>query len=205
MVSLVSYHGSAQLFEQFLCQEEADALYTALLAQIAWREEVLSIYGRQVTVPRLVAWYGDPQLRYSYSGVCHEALPWLPELMVLKRGIESHCGGRFNGVLANLYRHGGDSMGWHADDEPELGSNPVIASLSLGQARRFKLRHKRTKEVVNVELGHGDLLLMAGELQHHWQHCVPKSRRAMGPRINLTFRRIYSSNSASSGSTVSPD
>ncbi len=190
MRSLVTHHGSVYLWNNFLGVKEADALFNLLRNSIAWQEELLLIYGREVKVPRLVAWYGDSGLPYTYSGVCHRALPWLPELMVLKQRIEACCGGAFNGVLANLYRDGQDSVGWHADDEKELGPNPCIASLSLGQVRRFKLRHVQTKEVVSLDLEHGSLLLMTGPLQHHWQHCVPKSKRAMAARINLTFRQI---------------
>lgn len=190
MESLSLSDGELYLDRAFLSGEEADRLFTRLLDEIAWQEEAIKVYGRSVKVPRLVAWYGDPGAHYTYSGVTHAPLAWTPALARLKARIETATAHRFNSVLANLYRNERDSMGWHADKERELGSNPVIASLSLGQRRLFKLRHNKTKETVDLWLEHGTLLLMAGALQHHWRHCLPKSRQPMGPRINLTFRTI---------------
>jgi len=123
-------------------------------------------------------------------------LPWLPPLSAIKQKIEARCQTAFNSVLANLYRNGQDSMGYHADNEKELGVNPVIASLSLGETRLFKLRHKKRREQLDILLEHGDLLIMAGELQHHWLHALPKSRQEKAPRINLTFRNVLTANSA---------
>jgi alkylated DNA repair dioxygenase AlkB len=135
-----------------------------------------------------VAWCGERD--YTYSGHTHKAAPLTPALQQLWPQVEQAAAARFNTVLLNYYRTGQDSMGWHADDEPELGRNPVIASLSLGAARRFKLRHNQTRAVVDIELPSGSLLVMAGALQHHWQHCLPKSARVTAPRLNLTFRWI---------------
>ncbi|HSN23761.1 MAG TPA: alpha-ketoglutarate-dependent dioxygenase AlkB, partial [Methylomicrobium sp.] len=142
-------------------------------------------------VPRLMCWYGDDDAVYHYSGVKHEPLPWTAALSTVRIRIEAFIGGcTFNSVLANLYRDGRDSMGCHADDEKELGINPVIASLSLGDERMFRLHHKMRRSHLDITLGHGDLLIMAGALQHHWLHALPKTRKVKNPRINLTFRRI---------------
>jgi len=169
---------------------EADELFADLRDGISWRQEEVVIFGRARLVPRLVAWHGDPGARYTYSGVAHEPLPWTPVLQAVRSRVESLSGHRYNSVLLNLYRDGRDGMGWHADDEPELGRDPVIASVSLGATRRFRLRHRRRRDTVPLDLGHGSLLLMQGPTQHHWVHAVPKTSRPVGERINLTFRRV---------------
>lgn len=174
----------------FLARPEQQALFERLAARLAWTEETLRIAGRDVAVPRRVAWYGDPQARYAYSGVMHEPLPWTRELTELKAQVEQICQARFNSVLANHYRHGRDSMGWHADNEAALGREPVIASLSLGAKRRFLLQHHDGSRL-ELALGEGSLLLMAGATQHHWRHCLPKTAKPVGPRINLTFRFVH--------------
>lgn len=170
--------------------EEAARLFGLLREGTAWREETITIFGLERRVPRLVAWHGDPGARYTYSGVVHDPLPWTPALLEVRERVESLSGHRFNSVLLNLYRHGRDGMGWHADDEPELGRDPVIASVSLGATRRFRLRHRKRRETVPIDLDHGSLLLMQGPTQHHWVHAVPKTVRPVGERINLTFRDV---------------
>jgi alkylated DNA repair dioxygenase AlkB len=128
---------------------------------------------------------------YGYAGLDHAALPWTPLLQLIREAVEAACGQAFNGVLLNRYRDGQDSMGWHSDDEASLGTNPLIASLNLGAARRFDFRRKGTSRIGHsLELGHGSLLVMAGATQHHWQHQIAKTRKASGLRLNLTFRRI---------------
>lgn len=189
-LNLSPFDGELYLHSQFYDLPESDRLLAELLAQLAWQEEAIFIYGRWVKVPRLMCWYGDPDAWYSYSGVNHQPLPWLPILQTIRDKVEQHCQHSFNSVLANLYRDGNDSMGCHADDEKELGLNPVIASLSLGEQRLFKLHHKQRPEKRDIVLGHGDLLVMAGSLQHHWLHAVPKTKKLKTPRINLTFRKI---------------
>jgi len=170
---------------------EADALLTLLRTRIDWQQEDIVIFGESRRVPRLVAWHGDPGTAYTYSGTAHEPLPWTPELQRIRQRVEeltAHC---FNSVLLNLYRDGNDGMGWHADDEPELGREPVIASVSFGATRRFKLRHRRMRIATStLELAHGDLLLMAGQTQHAYVHAVPKTARPVGTRVNLTFRWV---------------
>ena len=188
--NLAPFDGELYLIKQFYRPPESDQLFAALETGLAWQEEDIFIFGKWVKVPRLMCWYGDPDAYYQYSGVNHQPKPWTTELQSVRAEVEQQCGCIFNSVLANLYRDGRDSMGCHADDEKELGLNPVIASLSLGDERLFKLHHKKRKETLHINLGHGDLLVMAGSLQHHWVHSVPKTRQLKAPRINLTFRKI---------------
>ena len=188
--NLVPFDGELYLIKQFYRLPEADQLFVTLQTGLDWQEESIFIFGRWVKVPRLMCWYGDADAYYRYSGVNHQPLPWNAALQSVRAQVERQCRCTFNSVLANLYRDGLDSMGCHADDEKELGLNPVIASLSLGDERLFKLHHKKRKETVDIVLGHGDLLVMAGALQHHWLHSVPKTKKLKTPRINLTFRSI---------------
>jgi len=160
-----------------------------LLAELDWRQDEARIIGRRVKLPRLTAWYGDAG--YRYSGIDNPPQPWLALLLELKAVAERAAGCGFNSVLANLYRDGRDSMGWHSDDEPSLGPDPVIASLSFGAVRRFRLKHKISPgQVVALDLPPGSCLVMAGTVQHHWRHALPKTNRPVGPRVNLTFRLI---------------
>ena len=170
---------------------EAAGLFTELRETLPWQQEQLVIFGRERPVPRLVSWHGDPAARYAYSGVLHEPAPWTPALERIRERVQQLAGGSFNSVLANLYRDGRDGMGWHSDDEPELGRNPLIASVSLGATRRFRLRHRRERTLTHaLELTDGSVLVMAGPTQHHWQHSITKTARPVGPRINLTYRQI---------------
>jgi alkylated DNA repair dioxygenase AlkB len=163
-----------------------------LLDETPWQQEIITLWGKQHLQPRLSAWYGDPGSSYSYSGVVLEPRPWTSTLLRIKSDVEEATGSRFNSVLLNFYRNGEDSVGWHSDAEPELGKCPVIASLSLGEARTFRLRHKSRKDLkpLLLELTDGSLLLMAGKTQHCWQHAIMKERDLRGPRVNLTFRTI---------------
>lgn len=190
MNNLAPYDGEIYLIERFFAPEQADVYWEDLQTSLAWQSETIRIAGRPVTVPRLMCWYGDSDSVYAYSGVAHQPLPWTDALRDIKRAIENASGWTFNSVLGNLYRDQNDSLGWHADDEPELGHNPRIASLSFGAERLFKLRHRKSGEGIELRLTHGSLLLMEGRLQHCWRHCVPKTRRVKAARINLTFRRI---------------
>jgi len=190
--NLAPCDGELYLLQGFYPSAIADDNLQNLLHNLAWQSEQIYIYGRWLPVPRLMAWYGDQGADYRYSGVDHQPLPWTKELLALKKDVEAVCRQPFNSVLANLYRDGRDSMGCHADNEKELGANPLIASLSFGETRLLRFRHNRNRMTVDIELSHGDLLIMAGELQHHWRHELPKTRQAKQPRINLTFRRIVS-------------
>lgn len=183
----------------FLDPRAADRLLEWSLAHIRWDHHVIRIFGRDVPTPRRSAWFGDPDARYTYSGLALDPRPWPPALAAVRDEVASVCSTPFNAVLANLYRDGADSMGWHADDEPELGRDPTIASLSVGGVRRFTMRHAFRREVdrLALELGHGSLLVMAGCTQHHWRHALPKTRRPVAPRVNLTFRLVHAPSVAS--------
>lgn len=174
----------------FLSQTKADALLLCFRQSLNWRQDSIKLYGKVVKIPRLQAWYGDADSTYRYSGLTMTPLPWTEELWELKQRCEQACGHRFNSVLANWYRDGNDSMGWHADSEPELGDNPVIASVSLGACRNLDFRHIRSDEKYRIALAHGSLLIMQGATQHYWQHAIAKTRRVSEGRINLTFRYI---------------
>jgi len=183
--------GGLEYYPRFFTTAEADSLLQQLLEQVEWKQESMTLYGKQVPFPRLMAWYGDAGSAYAFSGVTYLPRPWIPPLLQIKQRIEPVAGVTFNSVLLNLYRNGKDSMGWHADDEPELGRNPVIASVNLGAARRFMLRHRQDHRLkYALELQHGSLLIMKDQLQHYWQHQVPKTTRPLPSRINLTFRVI---------------
>lgn len=164
-----------------------------LIAEIPWRCEVVVMWGRRVPQPRLTAWYGDAGASYAYSGIELHPLPWTPLLLDIKTRIEQTASSSFNSVLLNYYRDHRDSVGFHSDDEPELGARPVIASLSLGAERTFILKHKKLKDTkpVQLRLASGSLLLMQGDTQRCWRHGVPKETRPCGPRVNLTFRQIF--------------
>ena len=180
-----------RLWRQAFQPAAGDEMLALLRSQIDWQQEDIVIFGERRRVPRLVAWYGDPGTAYTYSGTVHEPLPWTPELQRVRHRAEELTGHRYNSVLLNLYRDGRDGMGWHADDEPELGREPAIASVSFGATRRFKLRHRRCRSAAcTLDLAHGDLLLMAGGTQQHYVHAVPKTVRPVGERVNLTLRWV---------------
>ena len=173
--------------------DQAEALQAVLTDEIPWRQEAIPMFGRMVQQPRLLCFMGDPGVEYRYSSTDHQAAPWHPEVLALRDRLERETGAEYNCVLLNLYRDGRDSMGWHSDDEPELGELPVIASISLGQQRRFVLRARRdTSRKFELTPASGSLIVMRGSLQRDWQHQVPKTARPVGVRINLTFRRILS-------------
>jgi alkylated DNA repair dioxygenase AlkB len=163
-----------------------------LIAEVPWRSEAVMMWGRRAPQPRLTAWYGDEGARYAYSGIELHPLAWTPLLIDIKTRVEQAVGSNFNSVLLNYYRDHHDSIGFHSDDEPELGERPVIASLSLGAERSFVLKHKGSKLVrpVHLRLASGSLLLMRGDTQRCWRHGISKESRPRGPRVNLTFRTI---------------
>jgi alkylated DNA repair dioxygenase AlkB len=174
----------------FFTAGESARIFEQLKAQIRWRQELMSFGRREVLQPRLTAWYGDGGKTYVYSSVRNHPLPWTPLLLALKAKAEGFAESAFNSVLLNYYRDGRDSVGWHADNEPELGGRPVIASLSLGATRTFELRRRTTGKVVKLPLTSGSILVMRGTTQHHWVHRVPKEPGSAS-RINLTFRFIH--------------
>ncbi|HUY11107.1 MAG TPA: alpha-ketoglutarate-dependent dioxygenase AlkB [Candidatus Dormibacteraeota bacterium] len=174
----------------FLAESEARDLFARLVHGLAWTQPTIALFGVRRPIPRLEAWYGDLDARYRYSGIAHEPMPWTPELAGLRDRLRSCVGEPFNSVLANLYRDGRDSNGWHSDDEAELGPTPTIASLSLGATRRFSIKATASGERHIFELSNGSLLVMSGASQQLWRHTVPKEPQVQHARINLTFRTI---------------
>ncbi len=181
------------LYEGFFSAQESADLYTALTQNILWQQDQIKFYGKTIDLPRLTAWYGESDKHYSYSGIKMTPHPWTEELLFIKTRIEQAAAVSFSSVLLNFYRKGQDSMGWHCDDEKELGPNPVIGSVSFGETRSFQLRHLTRKDLprVDINLPSGSFLLMRGTTQHCWEHRIPKTSREIKPRINLTFRIIY--------------
>lgn len=168
-----------------------EAMIAELIRDIAWQSETIRIAGVERLVPRLTAWYGDEGADYRYSGVDHSPLAWSQTLLKIKEKVEQASGESFNSALCNLYRNGKDSVAWHSDDEPELGAQPVIASVSFGATRSFHLKHKtQTKLRHKMSLTSGSLLVMKGATQSHWLHQVPKEPKITEPRVNITFRKI---------------
>jgi alkylated DNA repair dioxygenase AlkB len=168
----------------------ADALLQDLLAAVPWENHPVRMFGREHPAPRLSCWIGDPEARNRYSGIDRVPHPWPSSMLTLRERLRAELGGDFNGVLANLYRDGRDAMGWHADDEAELGETPLIASLSLGAPRRFLLKARDGSGSLALELPHGSLLVMAGRTQAAYRHALPRTRRAVDARLNLTFRNV---------------
>lgn len=174
----------------FFTKQESDFLFNLLKINVLWKQESMNMYGKRVDFPRLTSWYGDNNKPYSFSGITLDPNPWTKELLEIKAKIEPIADVNFNSVLLNRYRNGSDSISWHTDAEKELGRNPIIASVNFGQARKFQLRHIETKELLEINLTHGSLLIMQGELQHFWQHQIPKTKKIVSERLNLTFRVI---------------
>ncbi len=167
---------------------QADFLLATAIAKTPWREDMINIAGRRIPVPRLQNWFGAQNTSYTYSGIRLEALEFPDWMDSLRASVEQVTGHHFNRALVNHYRHGRDSVDWHADNEPELGTEPLVASLSLGAERVFQLRHNTTKERLSVKLPHGSLLLMGAGIQEYWQHRLPKVISLEQSRVNFTFR-----------------
>ena len=180
-----------QYFPGFLESALANSYFEQLKEETPWRQDDIRVFGKVYPQPRLTALYADNDKPYHYSNLTMHPIPFTPLLLDIKKRIEAYYTTRFTTCLLNFYRDGRDSNGWHADDEKELGENPVIASVSLGASRYFHLKHRENKNLKHkLELEHGSLLLMQGPTQHHWLHQIPKTRRPVGERINLTFRVI---------------
>lgn len=178
-------------YKHFFTAEEADHYLKVFSEQIAWQQDPITVFGKTYMQPRLTALYSSNAEAYSYSGVTMHPHPMIPELTAIQQRVEKVCSTAFTSVLLNCYRDGKDSNGWHADNEKELGTNPVIASLSFGGERFFHFKHRHLKtEKHKIVLHHGSLLLMEGPMQHHWVHQIAKTARAVDSRINLTFRKI---------------
>jgi len=174
----------------FFNSDESKYFLENLKNTILWKQESMNMYGKRINFPRLTSWYGENDKFYSYSGIKCSPNPWTNDLIEIKQKIDIISNNSFNSVLLNLYRDGKDSMSWHTDAEKELGKNPIIASVNFGATRKFQLRHLKTKEKLELELSNGSLLIMQGELQHYWEHQIPKTKTPVSERINLTFRVI---------------
>ena len=180
------------LFENFFTNQESEKLHQNLIENIQWRQDKIKMFGKLIDQPRLTAFYGNTNKDYSYSGIVMKPIEWNEDLLFIRKRVEEVEMIQFTSVLLNYYRGGKDSMGWHSDDEKELGQNPVIGSVSFGESRVFQLRHKFRKDIkkVDIALTNGSFLLMKGTTQHFWQHQIPKTNRELESRLNLTFRVI---------------
>lgn len=183
--------GKLEYHQNFFDKDKSDYFFELLKTSIEWEQHHIQLFGKKHLAPRLSAWYGDEGAKYTYSGLELHPAPMPEILLELRETVNKAAQSHFNSVLLNLYRNGNDSMGWHSDDETELGKNPTIASLNFGASRKFALKHKSLHyERREIQLHHGSLLIMSGTIQHYWKHCVPKTKKMVSDRINLTFRNI---------------
>lgn len=191
-LNVLPFDGRAEWLPAFFSREESDRFLQTLTREIDWKQEPIKLFGKLIMQPRLTAWYGDDDKPYSYSGITMQAKPFTPALKLIKERIEPVAGCKFTSALLNLYRNGQDSMGWHRDNEKELGPEPIIASVSFGATRTFQFRNYADKKLIrSLQLSHGSLLIMRGVTNHFWEHRVPKTNTAVAPRINITFRIIH--------------
>jgi alkylated DNA repair dioxygenase AlkB len=180
-----------EYFPNFFNELEANSLLNEIIETTKWQQDEIKVFNKIHLQPRLTALYGNEGKPYSYSNITMKPHFWTPLLTKMKYHIEAETNTNFNAVLLNYYRNGNDSMGWHADNEKELGKNPIIASVSFGAERSFHLKHNSIKDLKqNITLEHGSLLIMKGQTQHFWKHQIPKTAKPIGGRVNLTFRRI---------------
>ena len=180
-----------EYYRNYFNNKESDALFDSLKKNIEWKKDFIKMFGKSHPIPRLTAWYGDEKKTYTYSGITMTPLPWTKELIEVKSKIEVYSKIKFNSVLLNFYRSGSDSVSWHSDDEKELGEEPIIGSVSFGGIRKFRLRNKEDKKLIHsYELENGSLLFMKGKTQKYWEHEIPKTKKNVSGRINLTFRYI---------------
>ncbi|HET6255712.1 MAG TPA: alpha-ketoglutarate-dependent dioxygenase AlkB [Puia sp.] len=190
VINLLPYDGFADYYGKILLDEQAEHYLDRLLNSVAWRNDEAVIFGRHIITKRKVAWYGDRSYSYAYSGKTRDALDWTPDLLELKAVVEGACGRSFNSCLLNLYHTGEEGMAWHGDDEKTLEPGGAIASLSLGAERKFSFRHRKTRETLSIQLETGSLLVMHGTTQTYWMHALPKTKKVVTPRVNLTFRTM---------------
>jgi len=187
---IIKNDGLVWIDKHFLTSEEERFFFKSLYKEVKWEQRTIKMFGKTMLQPRLIGWYGDSGIKYRYSGNDFVASNWTSSLRSLKEKVENRLGDCFNSALINLYENGEHSMSWHSDDEKELGENPTIASISLGETRKFQFKHKIIKKLINIELGGGSLLYMGGETQHFWKHALPKQKKIISPRINITFRKV---------------
>lgn len=188
--NLLPCDGTVNYFGPVLTAADTRFFYETLLRDIPWKNDEAVIFGKRIVTARKVAWYGDSNFSYTYSGTTKQALVWTDELAALKSIVEKLSATRFNSCLLNLYHDGNEGMAWHSDDEKSLGRDSTIASVSLGADREFRFKHKRLDEKISVLLESGSLLVMKGTTQTHWLHSIPKTKKIRTPRINLTFRTM---------------
>ncbi len=189
--NILPFDGEVYNYGLVLNKEECNLYFNTFLKANFWEQDELVMFGKRIVTARKVAWFGDLDYQYSYSNSIKKSIYWTPELLSIKNLVELKTGQKFNSCLLNLYHNGNEGMGWHQDNERELGVNPVIASLSLGATRKFSFKHIQSKQKVEIILHPGSLLLMKGETQEKWLHSLPKTTKVNVPRINLTFRNIY--------------
>ena len=189
--NLLPGDGVVQHFKGFFSTDQSDIFFNDLLNTVEWEQRPIKIFGREVLQPRLTAAFADKGVKYGYSGVLLQSAGWISPMKTIKDACEAFTGLRFNTALVNQYRNGNDYMGWHRDNEKNLGIEPAVLSISLGATRKFQLRrYDSKKELISLELGHGDMLLMTGPVQKFWEHRLPKAGGIEQPRINVTFRRV---------------
>ncbi len=188
--NLIPYDGELYYIENFLDTQLASHFFQKLYNNISWEQDEFLMYGKKIITKRKVAWYGSKAFAYTYSKNTRKAKPWTEELLIIKNLLELESKDFFNSCLLNQYPEGSDGMGWHSDNEKELEPMATIASVSLGGNRKFSFKHIQTKETVSLTLHNGSLLLMKGEIQNHWMHQLPKTKKIIDSRINLTFRTI---------------
>ena len=188
--NLLPCNGHVNYYGKILSDEEILHYFEELYNTIAWKNDEVIIFGKLIITNRKVAWYATSNIDYTYSNISKKALPFTPTLLSLKQIIEQKTGETYNACLLNLYENGSEGMGWHSDDEKELEPLSSIASLSLGADRKFSLKHKQNKQTVSLILENGSLLEMKNETQLFWKHALPKTTKVLGPRINLTFRKM---------------
>lgn len=193
MPNLLPHGGIVNYYGKVFTASQARIYFDLLLNTIEWKHDEVIIFGKHIVTKRKVAWYGEKGCAYTYSNLLRQPIPWTNELLKLKENIEHIAGTSFNSCLLNLYQSGAEGMSWHSDDEKELGKHNTIASVSLGAERRFLFKHKKTKENVSLILEDGSLLIMKSDTQENWLHALPKSKKIIEPRINLTFRTIKQS------------
>ncbi len=189
-INILPKDGEVYYLPDFFSKQESEKLFAVLLNEIEWQQDEVMMFGKRIVTQRRMAWYGDENKPYRYSGILRTPKPWTRTLLEIQHLVNSTFQTSLNACLMNLYRNGEEGMGWHSDDEPELGKQPIIVSLSLGAERAFDFKHKDSGDKQRIYLETGSLLLMKGATQKHWKHALPKSKKVLDPRINLTFREI---------------
>ncbi|SVD19043.1 uncharacterized protein METZ01_LOCUS371897 [marine metagenome] len=189
--SFEKHHLNIDYVKNYFNEEESTYFFKSLKDKIKWKQDYIKFFGKSHPLPRLTAWYGDRNKTYTYSGIPMTPNLWNTVLLEIKKIVDQYAKINFNSVLLNYYRSGNDSVSWHSDDEKELGDQPIIGSVSFGGMRKFRLRNKKNKKLIhNIELENGSLLIMSELTNHYWEHEIPKNKKNLAERINLTFRSI---------------